>query len=151
MAALPSVCHTTLSVCFHALRFSPSLPLGVHVVQVLHADIMHHLVPSYTLTPAHMTSLLSTTQLIKPKWLTELISLSALNLCKSLHALEHTFALPSKSKFCPGFASDLASVLKMIKMWELNETRLNMLKGYHFVFVGDKGLEVPAGYQDLIK
>ncbi len=26
-----------------------------------------------------------------------------------------------------------------------------MLKGYRFVFVGEKGLEIPAGYRDLVK
>ena len=26
-----------------------------------------------------------------------------------------------------------------------------MLKGYRFVFVGDKGLEVPAGYREVVK
>jgi hypothetical protein len=33
--------------------------------------------------------------------------------------------------------------------WELNETRLNM--GYHSVFLGEKGLEILPGYQDLVK
>jgi hypothetical protein len=118
---------------------------------MLHPDITHHLVPSYALTPAHMTSLLSAAQLVKPEWLTELIDLSILNPRESPRALEHTFALPSESKFRPGFASDLAPSLKTIKAWEPNETRLNMLKGYRFVFVGDKGLEIPAGYRDLVK
>jgi len=121
------------------------------VVRALHPDITHHIVPSYALTPAHMTSLLSAAQLVKPEWLTELIDLSVLDPRESPRALEHTFALPSESKFRPGFASDLASALKTIKTWEPNETRLNMLKGYRFVFVGDKGLEVPAGYRDLVK
>ena len=121
------------------------------MVRTLHPDITHHLVPSYALTPAHMTSHLSAAQLVKPEWLTELINLSILNPRESPRALEHTFALPSESKFRPGFASDLASALKTIKTWEPNETRLNMLKGYRFVFVGDKGLEVPAGYRDLVK
>jgi hypothetical protein len=26
-----------------------------------------------------------------------------------------------------------------------------MLKGYRFVFLGEKGLEIPAGYRDLVK
>jgi len=144
-------CAAQPSVCFHACSFSLGLPLGVHVVRTLHPDITHHLVPSYALAPAHMTSLLSAAQLVKPEWLTELINLSILNPHESPRALEHTFALPSESKFRPGFASDLAPALKTIKTWEPNETRLNMLKGYHFVFVGDKGLEVPAGYRDLVK
>ncbi|KAI0297691.1 hypothetical protein BC826DRAFT_1000752 [Russula brevipes] len=33
----------------------------------------------------------------------------------------------------------------MFKTWEPNETGLNMLKGYRFVIVGEKGLEIPAG------
>lgn len=121
------------------------------MVRTLHTDVTHHLVPSYALTPAHMTSLLSAAQLVKPEWLTELIDLSILDPRESPRALEHTFALPSESKFRPGFVSDLAPTLKTIKTWEPNETRLNMLKGYRFVFVGEKGLEIPAGYRDLVK
>ncbi|KAI0285536.1 hypothetical protein BC826DRAFT_972986 [Russula brevipes] len=40
--------------------------------------------------------------------------------------------------------------LQTFKTWEPNETRLNMLKGYPFVFVGEKGLEKPVGYRHLV-
>jgi hypothetical protein len=98
-----------------------------------------------------MTSLLSAAQLVKPEWLTELIALSTLNPGESTRALEHTFALPPESKFRPGFAAALSSTYKTFKTWEPNEARLNMLKGYRFVFAGEKGLEIPAGYRDLVK
>lgn len=125
--------------------------LGVHVVRTLHPDITHHLVPSHALTPAHMTSLLSAAQLVKPEWLSELLDLSILDPRETPRALEHTFVLPSESRFRPGFAADLPTALKTLRAWEPNETRLNMLKGYRFVFAGDKGFEVPTGYRDVVK
>ncbi|KAH9018546.1 hypothetical protein EDB84DRAFT_1403831 [Lactarius hengduanensis] len=125
--------------------------LGVHVVRTLHPDITHHLVPSHALTPAHMTSLLSAAQLVKPEWLSELLDLSILDPRETPRALEHTFVLPSESRFRPGFATDLPTALKTLRAWEPNETRLHMLNGYRFVFAGDKGFEVPAGYRDVVK
>src|SRR6266702_1090456 len=125
--------------------------IGVHVVRTLHPDITHHLVPSHALTPAHMTSLLSAAQLVKPEWLSELLDLSILDPRASSRALEHTFVLPSEGRFRPGFAAALPTALKTLRTWEPNETRLNMLKGYRFVFAGEKGLEVPAGYRELVK
>jgi len=98
-----------------------------------------------------MTSLLSAAQLVKPEWLSELLALSDLNPRESPRALEHAFALPPEGKFRPAFAAALPPALKTFKTWEPNETRLNMLKGYRFVFAGEKGLEIPAGYRDLVK
>ncbi|KAI0276241.1 hypothetical protein BGY98DRAFT_987158 [Russula aff. rugulosa BPL654] len=99
--------------------------LGVHVVRTLHPDITHHLVPSYAFTPGHMISLLSAAQLVKPEWLSELIALSTLDPQESTRALEHNFLCRPKA------------------------TRLNMLKGYRFVFVGEKGVEIPAEYESF--
>ena len=118
---------------------------------MLHPDVMHHLVPSYMLTLAHMTSLLSTAQLVKPEWLSELLAHFILDPQESTYALEHTFVLPPESKFHPGFAAALPPTFKTFKTWEPNKARLNMLKGYRFVFVGEKGLEIPAEYRDLVK
>jgi hypothetical protein len=98
-----------------------------------------------------MISLLSAAQLVKPEWLSELITLSTLNPQESTRALEHNFSLPPESKFRPGFAAAFPSTYKTLKTWQPNEARLNMLKGYRFVFVGEKGLEIPAGYRDLVK
>jgi hypothetical protein len=120
-------------------------------VRTLHPEITHHLVPSCALTPGHMISLLSAAQLVKPEWLSELIALSTLNPQESTRALEHNFSLPPESKFRPGFAAALPQTYKTLKTWQPNEARLNMLKGYRFVFVGEKGLEIPAGYRDLVK
>lgn len=125
--------------------------LGVHVVRTPHPDITHHLVPSHALAPAHMTSLLSAAQLVKPEWLSELLNLSILDPRESPRALEHTFVLPPEGRFRPGFAADLPTALKTLRAWEPNETRLNMLKGYRFVFAGEKGREVPAGYREVAK
>lgn len=120
-------------------------------MRTVHPDVTHHLVPSYALTPAHMTSLLSAAQLVKPEWLSELVALSILDPRESTRALEHTFALPPESKFRPGFAAALPPTFKTFKTWDPNEARLNMLKGYRFVFIGEKGLELPAGYRELVK
>ena len=98
-----------------------------------------------------MASLLSAAHLVKPEWLSELLDLSILDPRESPRALEHTFALPPESRFRPGFAAALPSSLKTLRAWEPNETRLNMLKGYRFVFAGEKGVEVPAGYRDVVK
>jgi hypothetical protein len=98
-----------------------------------------------------MTSLLSAAQLVKPEWLSELLALSILDPRESARALERNFAPPPVSKFRPVYAATLPSILKTFKAWEPNETRINMLKGYRFVFVGDKGLEIPAGYRELVK
>ena len=98
-----------------------------------------------------MTSLLSAAQIVKPEWLTELLDLSILDPRESPRSLEHTFALPPEGRFRPGFAAALPTALKTLRAWEPNETRLNMLKGYRFVFAGDKGVEVPAGYRDVVK
>jgi len=98
-----------------------------------------------------MTSLLSAAHIVKPEWLSELITLSTLDPRESTRALENTFVLPPESKFRPGFAAALPPTYKTFKTWEPNEARLNMLKGYRFVFVGEKRLEIPAGYRDLVK
>jgi hypothetical protein len=98
-----------------------------------------------------MISLLSAAQLVKPEWLSELIALSTLNPRESTRALEQKFSLPPESKFRPGFAAALSPIYKTLKTWQPNEARLNMLKGYRFMFVGEKGLEIPAGYRDLVK
>lgn len=98
-----------------------------------------------------MISLLSAAQLVKPEWLSELIALSTLNPRESTRALEHNFSLPPESKFRPGFAAALSPIYKTLKTWQPNEARLNMLKGCRFMFVGEKGLEIPAGYRDLVK
>ena len=45
----------------------------------------------------------------------------------------------------PGFAAALPSALKTLRSWEPNKARPSTLKEYHFVFVREKGLEVPAG------
>ena len=92
------------------LPFSSLFSLGIHIVRTLHPDVnhvTHHLVPSYALTPAHMTCILSAAQLVKPEWLFELLALSILDPRESTHALEHTFVLPPESKFHPGFAAAL--------------------------------------------
>ena len=98
-----------------------------------------------------MTSLLSAAHLVKPEWLSELLDLSISDPRESPRALEHTFVLPPEGRFRPGFAAALPSALKTLRSWEPNEARLNMLKGYRFVFAGEKGLEVPAGYREVVK
>ena len=147
-AARLLVCQITLLRVCRQLTLSD---IGIYVVRTMHPDITHHIVPSHAVTPPHMTSLLSAAHLVKPEWLSELLDLSLLNPRESPRALEHTFALPPEGRFRPGFAAALPSELKTLRSWEPNEARLNMLKGYRFVFAGEKGLEVPAGYREVVK
>jgi hypothetical protein len=54
-------------------------------------------------------------------------------------------------EFRPAYAAAVPPTLKTFRAWEPNETRLNMLKGHRFVFVGEKGHEIPSGYRELVK
>ena len=73
----------------------------------------------------------------------DLLDLSTLDPRESPRALEHTFALPPKGRFRPGFVAGFP------QRWEPNEARPNMLKGCRLVFAGEKGLEVPSGYREV--
>ena len=64
-----------VSSCGPPLPGAPSYPLeGIHIVPTPHPDVTHHLTPTYTLTPAIATSLISAVTLVKPDWLNTLLA-----------------------------------------------------------------------------
>jgi hypothetical protein len=97
-------------------------------------------------------SLLTACQLVKPEWINEVIRLGSLpDDSSSGTSLEHTFSLPPTSKFRPTFSASLPPAQKVFKVWEPNEERLNMLAGYRFLCVGEKGRELESDFRDIIE
>jgi hypothetical protein len=90
---------------------------------------------------------------VKPEWLNELIRLGNLPINddpSNGHSLEQVFSLPAESKFRPAFGAALPTSLNVFKAWEPNEERINMFRGYKFLFVGEKGREVDGSITELI-
>ena len=90
---------------------------------------------------------------MKPEWLSELIRLGNLPIHddpSNGSSLEQVFALPAETKFRPTFGASLPTSLKVFKAWEPNEERINMFKGYRFLFVGEKGREVEGVMTELV-
>lgn len=129
-----------------------STMIGVKVVQLPSPDVTHHLTQSLAITRPIVTSLLSAAQLVRQDWLTELIRVGSPteDNPKGTSQLELTFSLPPESKFRPTFSPALPPALKMFKTWEPNEERLNMLRGFRFIFVGEKGREVDGDLRELV-
>ncbi|KAH7886651.1 hypothetical protein F5I97DRAFT_2058933 [Phlebopus sp. FC_14] len=113
----------------------------------------HHLTAKYELTVPLTTSLLSATQLVKTEWLQELIRLGCVpeesNQFK-LTALERLFIPPLESKYRPIFSPTLPASLKSFKFWEPSEERLNFLKRYRFILLGDKEGEIDPEVRELV-
>ncbi|KAI0043037.1 hypothetical protein FA95DRAFT_1524689 [Auriscalpium vulgare] len=123
--------------------------LGISVVRAHHPNTTHHVISSYSLTPAIAASLLTATHFVKPDWLQKVLHLGMLEK-DELGALETKCDLPPETKHRPGFSAALAPALKTFATWEPNEARLNMLRGCRFLFVGEKGREISAEYQTLL-
>jgi hypothetical protein len=90
---------------------------------------------------------------VKPEWLNEIIRLGNLPINDNPSngsSLEQVFALPPETKFRPTFGAALPTSLKVFKVWEPNEERMNMLRGYRFLFVGEKGREVEGAMTELV-
>nr|VWP02121.1 BscN [Ganoderma boninense] len=125
--------------------------LGIHLVPTPHPDVTHHLTPSYTLTPAIATSLISAVTLVKPDWLNALLASGRSDEPGELSLLEEHFVLPQTTKFRPGFSPSLPPQLKKYAIWEPNEERSGLFRGHRFVFVGEKGAETQNAMKDLVK
>jgi hypothetical protein len=126
--------------------------LAINVVPIPHPYVTHHLLSTYTANPSVAASLLSACQFVKHEWINEVIRLGNLPADSSGGvSLEHTFSLPPISKFRPGFSASLPPVQKVFKVWEPNEERLNMLTGYRFLCVGEKGRELESDLRDIIE
>ena len=130
------------------------LSSGINVVYTLHTGITHHLTPQFASNAIVATSLVLAAQLVKPEWLTEVIRLGNLPANDDPangSSLEQNFSLPPETKYRPSFSTTLPPPLKVFKAWEPNEERINMLLGYRFIFVGDKGREVDSAVIELVK
>lgn len=125
-------------------------PAGIHVLPTLHASITHHLTPTYTLTPALATSLVALSTLVKPEWLVAVLAAGRAE-PGELSSLEETFALPPTSKFRPTFAPALPPRLKKFDIWQPNEERVGLFRGYRLVFAGEKGAEAPGVLKELVR
>lgn len=124
------------------------------MVYTSHPDVTHHLIPQFVSNPIVATSLISAAQFVKPEWLTEVIRLGNLPANDDPangSSLEQNFSLPLETKYRPSFSTTLPPPLKVFKVWEPNEERINMLFGYRFLFVGEKGREVDSAVIELVK
>lgn len=116
---------------------------GISLLYTPHSAITHHLTPAFALTAPIALSLVSVATLVKPEWLTTLLSAG--------DSLEATFVLPSPTKFRPTFTASLPIALKAFSVWEPNEERAGLFKDKRFIFVGEKGREVQEAVKELVK
>ena len=126
---------------------------GVNAVDELVTHVTHHLVEVVSPVCSIAHSLLLATQLVRPDWLHEIIRLGNLSTdaeTLNTRSLESSFALPPVAKYLPSLSVLLPSSLKMFKVWEPNEERVNLLIGYRFVFVGEKGREVDVDVRQMV-
>ena len=124
--------------------------LGIYIVPTPHPDVTHHLIPTYALTPPIATSLASVATLVKPEWLAATIAAGQAEAGK-LSTLEKQFELPPPKKYRPNFSPSLPTRLKKYNVWEPNESRATLFRGFWFVFVGEKGAETQAALRELVK
>lgn len=108
----------------------------------------HHLTPTYSLTPAIATSLLIAATLVKPDWITNLLTHYAIEPAADT---AQEYYVPVLSKFRPTFSPALPSSLKNYKSWEPNEARLNMFSGKRIIFVGERGREASGELRELVR
>ncbi|KAH7908695.1 proline-rich protein [Hygrophoropsis aurantiaca] len=127
--------------------------IGISALPKSHPLHTHHLTPKFDMSAPTVTSLLSATQLVKPEWLTELIRLGTTldeGDSSKPSALEQVFQPPLETKYRPTFSPALPTPLKTFKIWEPNEERINMFRGYRFVLVAAKDGEVDGSLRELV-
>lgn len=129
--------------------------VGIKLSATQTAEVTHHLTPMLSISPSILSSLLRTTHIVHPDWLTEYLRLGDSEKLDhgaseegSLTTLEFEFLPPSESKHRPTFASNLPPSLQSFKAWDRNEERYGMFKGWRVLFVGEKGREAD---QDLLQ
>jgi hypothetical protein len=123
------------------------------MAHTLDSHVTHHLVRAYSASPSIAQSLLLAVQLVGSDWLTEIIRLGNLRVdddSLNITSLEQSFVLPLVTKYRPSFSPSLSPSLKVFKVWEPNEERLNMFMGYRFVFIGEKRREVDPEVREMI-
>ncbi|KAF8738562.1 hypothetical protein AX14_011043 [Amanita brunnescens Koide BX004] len=128
------------------------ISLGINLVHTPSSGFTHHLVSSYTATASVAASLLSASQFAKSEWLREIIRLgSSAKDEPGASQLEKDFTLPPLSKYRPSFSPTLQDSHKVFRVWEPNEERLNMLKGYRFFLVNENVKAPGSDIKDLIQ
>lgn len=125
--------------------------VGINLVHTQNSHVTHHLTDSFTESAGIAASLLSLCQFVRHEWLSEVIRIGNLPADSSTDvSLEKTFMLPPVTKYRPTFSESLPASLKAIKVWERNEERINMFKGYRFLFVGEKSREIDSASMELL-
>lgn len=115
-------------------------------------EITHHLTSTLSTSTPIATALLTLAHIVRPEWLNEVLHLgSTSSSADGPSALESDFRLPAVSQYVPASASTLPPLLKSPMVWEPNQQRSGMLKGWRFVFVGEKGREVDAETRTLVE
>lgn len=137
--------------------------IGISLVVVPHPSVTHHLTPTITLSPQITSSLLTLAHLVRPDWLTTLLTqgiaphitqdtqLDEPSPPERPSRLEANFTLPRLSDYKPDFSPAIPSSMRSMKIWEPDESRLNFFSGKRFIFVGEKGREVSLDLREVVK
>ncbi|KZV77774.1 hypothetical protein PENSPDRAFT_746877 [Peniophora sp. CONT] len=147
------VCYETTGKVNEPISLEGCASLGIHVLKSHHPTITHHLVPSYSLTPTLVSSLLLAAHIVKPNWLREVLRLGSLP-SDAEGSLESAWKLPSEteSTYRPGFATGLRDALKDIKTWLPAAPRVNMFKDRRFIFLtAAAGKGAPSEYVQVVE
>ncbi|KAK7679065.1 hypothetical protein QCA50_018010 [Cerrena zonata] len=157
------------SVCCYFPQGASEIPyegcskLGISLVVVPHPSVTHHLTPTITLSPQITSSLLTLAHLVRPDWLTTLLTqgiapyvtqdtqLDEPSPPERPSRLEANFTLPRLSDYKPDFSPAIPSSMRSMKIWEPDESRLNFFSGKRFIFVGEKGREVSLDLREVVK
>ncbi|EJD00470.1 uncharacterized protein FOMMEDRAFT_30502 [Fomitiporia mediterranea MF3/22] len=134
------------------VAFQRCASLSVKVVSTPRPEITHHLTPTLSMTTLLAISLLTRAHVVRPEWLNELLYLGGTtSSADGPSVLESDFRLPPVNQYVPKYDSTLPASLKNPSMWEPNERRTGMLKGWRLLFVGEKGREVDAETRALVE
>ncbi|EMD35805.1 hypothetical protein CERSUDRAFT_96030 [Gelatoporia subvermispora B] len=126
--------------------------LGISLVGDPQPEVTHHLTPTFTLTPALATALLSLAHIVKPDWLAEVLRLGTPESDSDKpSSLEEHFVLPPLTKFRPAFSPSLPPALKTFAAWEPDEARASLFNAYRFIFLGERGREVQSALRELVR
>lgn len=107
-------------------------------------EASHYVVPSLTLNLSTTSALLGAQAFVAPAWLSEVVRLGNFpkgNLVSEGVALEDNFELPAEANYRPPFDPALAASIKKARIWERDEGRLGMLRGFRFICVDANGNE----------
>ncbi|KAK0502415.1 proline-rich protein [Armillaria luteobubalina] len=124
--------------------------LGIKVVHISNANVTHHVTSTLSATVSIATSLISSCQIVKPEWLSEVLRLGSLP-SDDPSSLESYLKLPLASKYRPTFSSALPEKHKTADVWNPNEERLHIFKDYRFMCVSEKSREIDSELRELLE